>query len=889
MNLLQQFPAHNFTLLGAILGLPLLGALANGIFGKRLGKQGVTLAALVASGGSFLISLLAFAALLSTGGDSAEPSRLVWTVWRWFSVNGAVGQRVPIDVAFSIDALSGIMALVVTGVGFVIHVYSTAYMDKDPSYARFFAYLNLFIFSMLLLVLGDNMAVMFVGWEGVGLCSYLLIGFWFTDEAKASAGKKAFITGRIGDFGLLLAMAMVVKWAGTLRWHELEAKAPRLVREIALWPIGKLEQSALPAGVVDAITPSEPIAVGAVTLVGLALFLGCVGKSAQIPLYVWLPDAVAGPTPVSALIYSATTVTAGVYLVARCSTIFALSPVAMGVVSAVGAATALLAASIAIFQTDLKKVLAYSTVSQLGFMFIGVGVGAFAAGLFHVVTHALFTGCLFLCSGSVIFMMRKRIGDDDRSRDMRNMGGLRKYMPITHGTFLVSCLAIAGCPLLSGFWSRDEILWKAFSTKLVPAEASFLWSLPSWWGPMVFVVGLAAAVGTAFYIFRAYFLTFSGSFRGWRPRPGWRKRGHRRAADADEPVKGPVPTESPRVMTYPLVALAAGATVIGFVYADPLHHLTRWSPFVAFEHFLQPVFATALGSVTGRGVDSLLWPLVAIGVAAFLSGAGTAYVVYYQRRGEPARQLAARFPRLLRWGRAKWKVDELYDATIISFTHVMGETAADFDHKVIDGALTKLTALLYRLLGTALRALHTGRVQVYAAAMVVGLAGVGWYLVEPHADVTVDDSQLLSRGTMSYAAARGHGYAYRWYAEGEPVPERFSEQSSYELKLRRSCTPTTVHLGVRNALGRVARHSFVACRPAPHDRRCCSRALQSYAAERPARSQRPRAQAPTSSPPQIRLDRGDPGAAERRGQPGLLRQPGRAPSAAPLPQRGELR
>ncbi len=423
----SQFPASDFTLLAIVLALPALGAFVNGVFGRRIGKKGVRLMALAAIGGAFLASLATF--LLLAFGEGGEGGRLTWTAWRWFTLSGRMGQTVPVDVAFGVDAMSSVMMLVVTGVGFLIHLYSTEYMRKDEGFHRFFAYLNLFCFAMLVLIMADNMAVLFVGWEGVGLCSYLLIGFWFTEEKNAAAGKKAFIVNRIGDFGLLVAMAMIVYYCGSLRWTGIEGGGvePRqLGQDLA---IGNLSHETLPAFVANVIIPSKPVAVYASTLVGLAIFLGCAGKSAQIPLYVWLPDAMAGPTPVSALIHAATMVTAGVYLVARLSFVFVLSPAAMATVAVTGAATALFAASIGLVQTDLKKVLAYSTVSQLGFMFIGDGVGAFEAGFFHVFTHAFFKACLFLCAGSVIHAMHARVHDTERSQDIAPHGRPRPLPP----------------------------------------------------------------------------------------------------------------------------------------------------------------------------------------------------------------------------------------------------------------------------------------------------------------------------------------------------------------------------------------------------------------------------------------------------------------------------
>src|SRR5688572_20757639 len=507
MHALQAlFPNDDFTLLAFIVLLPLLGATVNGLFGKRLGREAVTLMGLGSVFVSFLFAVVTFLALQHSG-HGEDSVKLVWKGWEWMKVS------LPRDtgttslwVTLSVDALSGTMALIVTGIGFLIHLYSAKYMAEDPGFYRFFTYLNLFIFSMLVLILGDSLPVLFVGWEGVGLCSYLLIGFWFGEDKNAAAGKKAFITNRIGDFGLLVAMGLLMFYVGALDWKGLEAGAQNLLQPQQIWPFG----SHIP--LFDKLGAfgewfNTPRSVTAATLVGLALFLGCAGKSAQIPLYVWLPDAMAGPTPVSALIHAATMVTAGVYLVCRMSFVFVLSPAAMFTVALIGALTALLAATIALVQNDIKRVLAYSTVSQLGFMVLGVGVGAFTAGFFHVFTHAFFKACLFLGAGSVIHAMHARIHDTNRSQDMRNMGGLRDFMPRTRWTFLIACFAIAGAPPLAGFWSKDEVLWKAFSNqiKVTDGRAVTLWQWPSWLGQAIYWVGILAATMTAFYMFRAYF------------------------------------------------------------------------------------------------------------------------------------------------------------------------------------------------------------------------------------------------------------------------------------------------------------------------------------------------------------------------------------------------
>jgi NADH-quinone oxidoreductase subunit L len=692
-------------------------------------------------------------------------TRLTWVAWRWFAITGAAGQSIPIDVAFGVDAMSAVMMLVVTGVGFIIHLYSSGYMQDDPGYHRFFAYLNLFCFAMLVLITGDNMAVLFVGWEGVGLCSYLLIGFWFTDSKNAAAGKKAFIVNRIGDFGLLLAMTLIAYYCGSLKWSVIETSSLRLLDSVKVWPIGNLSAETLPPFLAKILLPAQPIQVYAATLVGLAIFLGCAGKSAQIPLYIWLPDAMAGPTPVSALIHAATMVTAGVYLVARTSYIFVLSPFAMATVAVTGAATAIFAASIGLLQTDLKKVLAYSTVSQLGYMFIGVGVGAFSAGFFHLFTHAFFKACLFLGAGSVIHAMHARIHDTDASQDMRNMGGLARYLPITRWTFLVACLAISGVPPLAGFWSKDEILWKAYSLHVTSDHGTArqpMWLWPDWLGPAIYWVGIAAATMTAFYMFRAYLMTFHGRFRGWTIVKGWTApHGHDEHDVQDEPDaaphrEGPTPHESPLPMTLPLVVLAAFAFGAGFLNAGPIH-------LELLGHLLEPIFAKAELSIATRpGVEKLEIMMMAPGLLAFAVGGGAAWVIYAQRGGAPERAFARSFPRFYRLVYDKWRIDELYDATVVGMVDALADIFTMADRWIIDGILAKLSSALVAAAGTVLRALQTGRVQAYSASMVIGLGVLGWFLVRPHSAVSVDERALRTSGQVTLTAAPGLGYHYHW-------------------------------------------------------------------------------------------------------------------------------
>jgi len=819
-------PAGDFTLLALIVGLPLLGAFVNGVFGKRLGKQAVSLMALSTVGGSFLLSVVTFLQLhaLQAGEEAA---RVRWFGWQWLQLSPMrdLGAPIPIDFALSADALSATMALIVTGISFLIHLYSTQYMAEDPSYHRFFSYLNLFVFSMLVLILGDNLPVLFVGWEGVGLCSYLLIGFWFSEDKNAAAGKKAFITNRIGDFGLLVGMALLLYYGGALDWQGLDAAAKNLALPVKIWPVGNdvllthlfADMSSMQWLVSFLNTPHY---VSGATLVSLFFFLGAAGKSAQLPLYVWLPDAMAGPTPVSALIHAATMVTAGVYLLCRTSAIFVLSPAAMGVVALVGALTAVFAATIALVQNDIKKVLAYSTVSQLGYMFLGVGVGAFTAGFFHVITHAFFKACLFLGAGSVIHAMHARIHDTDRSQDMRHMGGLRRFMPLTFVTFVASWAAIAGLPFTSGFFSKDEILFRAFTSRVVPEKLTLgfgaqeiqLMQWPSWFPSLLFALGVAGAVMTAFYMSRLVIGTFLGDFRGWSVVEGWKPAHHGHDSHAEEShghghaheepgphLQGPKPHESPWQMTLPLVVLGALALVGGALNASALFK------FVPLDHWLEPVFKTASESVHEvPNAEHLELPLLVPGILAFLVGVTLAWWMYVKAKGVPAQQLAGRFPKLHALLVDKWRVDELYAATILGLVSATADLCVQFDRWVVDGIIARATAFVVAVVGTVLRYFQTGRVQAYAAVMVVGLGGAGWYMVRPHSDVRVTGSQ--SDGRYTITAAPGLGYSYRWDLDGDAKPdtESFNSRSEVIVNLARA-EKLSVTLEVRNAFGAVSK------------------------------------------------------------------------------------
>jgi NADH-quinone oxidoreductase subunit L len=816
MHALEElFPASDFTLLAFIVLLPLLGALVNGVFGKRLGREAVTLMGLGTVFVSFVFSVVTFFMLGHGGeGEGAESTKLVWHGWEWMKVSLHGAGSTSLSVSLSVDALSGTMALIVTGIGFLIHLYSSKYMEADPGYHRFFTYLNLFIFSMLVLILGDSLPVLFVGWEGVGLCSYLLIGFWFGDEKNAAAGKKAFITNRIGDFGLLVAMGLLLYYCGALDWSGIEAAKGSLLQQVPIWPLGDHVPLAnlLPNGAATWL--NTPRTVSAATLVGLFLFLGCAGKSAQLPLYVWLPDAMAGPTPVSALIHAATMVTAGVYLVCRTASIFVLSPAAMFTVALVGGLTAVLAATIAFAQNDIKKVLAYSTVSQLGYMFLGVGVGAFSAGFFHVLTHAFFKACMFLGAGSVIHAMHARIHDTDASQDMRNMGGLRKYLPITFVTFAASWAAIIGIPGTSGFFSKDEILLKAYtsyiSTPSVPD--SFEW--PKWGGTALYALGLAGAIMTAFYMTRLFIGTFFGDFKGWTIVKRWKEPAHEHGHDhhdPDEPLDGPEPHESPWQMWVPLAILGTLALVGGALNAGALEIIgVKWMP---LEHFLEPVFKAASSSVrVVDGAEHMLGTFLGLALAAVAAGAGGAYYVYVTTNGELARTFTEKFPGLHQLVYDKWRVDELYEETVIGAVDSLAEFGAWADKWIVDGVIAKLSSFIVRGTGSLLRQIQTGRVQAYAAVMVVGLGLVGWFLVAPHANAKVVANH--ASGAYSVTASPGLGYSYRWNENGDAAADKkeFGNQTSVSFNLDNGKS-RSVLLEVKNAFGQVAQRKFELTRP----------------------------------------------------------------------------
>ena len=608
-----------------ILVLPLLGAAINLLLGaklqKKFGRRAISIIGCGVVIASFVLGLRAFFQMLA-----APPSHrfMLDDLWRWFDIGG-----LKLDVAFWLDPLSMVMVLVVTGVGGLIHIYSTGYMHEDPSYWRFFAWLNLFTFTMLTLVLGDNLWLMFVGWEGVGLCSFALIGFWYNDHNNTSAGNKAFIFNRVGDWAFVVALYSLFATLGTLGHPTL------VIREVARY-------APLLAG-----RPGYA-GMSLITFVTLMMFLGATGKSAQIPLFAWLPDAMAGPTPVSALIHAATMVTAGVYMVARLNFLFSLAPATMLVVATVGAVTALFAATIGVTQNDIKRVLAYSTISQLGYMFVGVGVGAYAAGIFHLITHAFFKACLFLGAGSVIHAL-------GGEQDMRKMGGLRQKLPITFWTFMAATLAICGIPPFAGFMSKDEIIWDAFE----------------YGHPLIWVVLWASAGITAFYMFRQVYMTFFREFRGTH--------------EQEHHLHESPPSMSSVLTVLGVLSLAGGAVMLP-------KFITHFTP---LEDFLGPVFASpptlavaAKGSQ--RGLEGYFTAL-----SLGLVGGGWLLADLTYRSGklsaERMSDLAGGLPYRLSFG--KYYVDEAYDFVVVRPYMLATCVTAWFDLHIIDG-LVNLTAVI---------------------------------------------------------------------------------------------------------------------------------------------------------------------------------------------------
>jgi len=745
---LQSTPLHS-SLLWLIPFLPAFGALFNGLTGRKLRNNALVDG--VALGTVGLAFALSVYMLVLTLGQEPGNRGVTQDLWIWLELGSArvLGGLASntLSWGYRFDVLSGAMALLVTGVGFLIHLFSTGYMSeerKNGQYYRFMAYLNLFVFSMLNLVLGSNIVMMFLGWEGVGLCSYLLIGFYFDQESAAIAGKKAFVTNRIGDFGFMLGFFLLFMLYGSVDFATLMGMTRELLArpEITLFGVSH--------------TPTWWF-----NLVGCCLFVGACGKSAQIPLYVWLPDAMAGPTPVSALIHAATMVTSGLYMICRMSFVYANAPLALEVVLGVGALTALVAASMGLAQYDIKKVLAYSTVSQLGFMFMGMGAGAFSVGMFHVFTHAFFKAALFLGSGSVIMACH-------HEQDMRNMGGLRKHLPWTFASMLLATLAIAGIFPFSGFFSKDEILWKVFEGWWVEGH---LLNLTAW------LMGVAAAFMTAFYMTRLMVMTFWGDYRG----NGHDPYGHRKPAEhhhhhadphthhiddqadhdavhAHHPHEAGAGAEAHRTQSGPEgaahdgprevrwnmwlpVAILAGLAVVAGAWNVP-HSLGGHSSFSAW---LSPLIFAKHGAEGHGAVPWIEYALMVFSVAWALGAMSLAWWIYGKDPAwSKAKGFVQRFPDLFRWVHHKYYVDEFYEAAIIGPCKRLGERLWSFDGLVVDGAVN----------GAAKLSLWTAEV----------LRWVDVHLVDGSVNFVAWLLQQLSLGFKSLQSGKVQNYAYVMFA-----------------------------------------------------------------------------------------------------------------------------
>jgi NADH-quinone oxidoreductase subunit L len=686
--------------LGLIPLLPFLGAAWLMLAGRSLRRQWVHLFATLAIGASCLVSVDAFFAHLPA---VAEQGGLRDTVWSWIASGD-----LKVDLVLRMDTLSGLLCLIITFIGTLIHIYSTGYMAHDPDYGRFFAYLNLFCGAMLVLVLGDSLPVVFIGWEGVGLCSYLLIGFWYEEKANADAGKKAFITNRVGDCGFLIGMFLLFQATGTLDIPQLIAAA---------------KDGASPLHAASWL--GQPVAFWA----ALFLFVGATGKSAQIPLHVWLPDAMAGPTPVSALIHAATMVTAGVYMVARLGALFLAAPAALAIVALVGAATALFAAIIGFAQNDFKRVLAYSTVSQLGFMFAGVGTGAFSAGIFHLYTHAFFKAGLFLVAGAVMHAM-------GGSGDITRMGGLRQKMPRTHWVFFVCWLAICGVPLFSGFFSKDSIVAAAFGTEAYGASLA-------WVGPVVGCTLLLAALGTAFYMSRLYFLVWTGESR------------------ADPHTQAHI-HEPPTEMLAPLVILAVGAAIGGLVGLPP----ALFGPELnLLGHWLEPALGPEM-----HLPHSLEYVVMGISTGLALLGIFLAYLFFGNGYREPAHRFARSFSGLSRLARDAFRVDQLYGRILIRPLKLLSRGLFHLvDRILIDQVLVHGTALVVDIGARIARTFQVGDVQRYLAVFAVGLMAMFYIATkpaEPALRVTIDGLQVTIDASKGTPANRALRYEFDFDGDG---------------------------------------------------------------------------------------------------------------------------
>ena len=662
---------------------PLLGFLINASFGRRLPK---TISGSVASAvmvASFVVSAMS---VWQLAGLPAADRALEQTVYTWIASGDFV-----LDLTFRVDPLSAVMILVVSGIGALIHIYSTAYMhdEVDSEYARYFSYLNLFAAFMLVLVLGANFVVMFVGWEGVGLCSYLLIGFWFKKRSASDAGKKAFVVNRIGDYAFILGMLLLFSRFGTLDFQRLATIA---------------------AGI-----PVEEGVFGVLSMATLLLFIGATGKSAQIPLYTWLPDAMEGPTPVSALIHAATMVTAGVYMIGRNAVLFSHAPETMMIVAVVGAVTALMAGTIGLVQNDIKRVLAYSTVSQLGLMFLAMGVGAFGAGIFHLYTHAFFKALLFLGSGAVIHALHGE-------QDIRNMGGLKRHLPITYWTFLIGSLAIAGVPFLAGFFSKDELLYETFHE-----GHTLLW-----------LIGAITSLLTATYMFRLVFLTFHGERRHDAPAPahpeeeephGHVAPSHGHDTGSHGHGSGSHLHDAPPAMALVLIVLAIGSVLAGYIGIP--HALGGHNALAAW---LAPAFAApgtpeAAEVVLSAEETALELTLMAVSSLIAFAGIGLAAFIWLKRR-VIADRFAKHYPRAYRLLLNKYYVDELYDATVVGPIKAISEEGLwrGFDVKVVDATVNGAGSIVNGS-AAALRRIQTGSVRAYASSVFIGVVVIlGYYL-----------------------------------------------------------------------------------------------------------------------------------------------------------------
>ena len=613
--------------------LPLIGFIIIGFFGKKLSKG---LVGIIGSG--VIFGALAIAVGIFFELKNGVQKEYTVELFKWISAG-----KLSIPFSFLIDPLSSLFLLIITGIGFLIHVYSVGYMSHDEGFSRFFAYLNLFIFFMLLLVMGSNYLIMFVGWEGVGLCSYLLIGFWFKNTAYNNAAKKAFIMNRVGDLGFLLGIILIFVTFGSIGYADVFEQAKN---------IGSGDTT--------------------ITIIALLLFVGAIGKSAQLPLYTWLPDAMAGPTPVSALIHAATMVTAGIYMIARSNILFTLSPDAMNVVAIIGVCTALFAATIGLAQNDIKKVLAYSTVSQLGYMFLALGVGAYTGAVFHVMTHAFFKALLFLAAGSVIHAM-------SGEQDIRKMGGLRKYISTTHITFLLGTLAIAGCFPFSGFFSKDEILAHAFE------HNKLLWAL-----------GILGAAMTTFYMFRLYFLTFHGKFRGT----------HEQEHHLHE---------SPKSMTIPLIILALLSVVGGLVGIPEVFGGSHM-----LEQFLSPVFEASSFRIVHHLSHETEYILMAVATIVMIGAIYYAYTIYVKKNTIPVGDDEEIKP-LHKLIYNKYWVDEIYEKLITKPLNLVSEGFHKLvDNQIVDGVVNGVGSAVNWMSGT-LRLAQTGNIGFYIFVMVISI------------------------------------------------------------------------------------------------------------------------------------------------------------------------